>query len=201
MKATAILAAASLLLGVAHAQNQPYDMAPINQIVDNLAEDTLLVVENPLIRSLQQEAADYKNLENICKTDWSEIIDNLGSVVGGEAGCKVVISALQCLDAADYMSALEKIVGHVEQGELDKKALKYILFSTGGRMRAFLEDNYTHPRTIALLNKIKVKVAGDANMIEYINRILSGAAKLSTDQFRDAHQGLAIGNIPRIILP
>jgi hypothetical protein len=114
-----------------------------------------------------------------------------------------VLSGLQALDPADYMSALEQLAEQFEKGALDKSIMDEAMHPRG-RMVAFLEDNYTHPRVVAFLNKVKAKIGNDesmANTKEYIDEILGGQAKTATDLYREDFEGMPEGDIPKIILP
>ncbi len=193
--ATIIFALAAQLVGAEEA----YDMTEVNQLIEDIKQAGVLKVDNTFEAELREDNEKFKQLGEKCKTDWSAILDNFEAVEGGEDARKLVVSSLQVLEAADYMSAIEKLVNRFEAGTITKAIILETL-NPSGRMQAFLEDNRTHSRVIAALNRIKAKVAGDLKLIGEINAILDGSAQLEIDKFRDAHQDTAVGDIPKVLL-
>jgi hypothetical protein len=176
-----------------------YDMAEVNQLIENVKKAGILKVDNAFEAELREDNKTFKQLEAKCKTDWNSILENFEAIEGGEDAKKLVVSSFQILDAADYMSAIEKLVTRFEAGTATK-AIIVESMNPSGRMQAFLEDNNTHARVIAALNKIKTKVGDDAELVTGIDAILNGSAKLELDKFRDAHQDTAVGDIPKVLL-
>jgi len=194
---TGILIAATFFTSAPLAK--AYDMTNVNQRVSAVLGKKLHEIDSALrVYHLSQDA-DFVALENICKTDWDEVIDNLNLVDGNDEGRLLVIWALQALDADDYMTALEMLVAKYETDTLDK-ALIIEAVHPEGRMRGFLADNYQHSRVIAALNDVKTKAAGDTEFISEIDDILGGQAKTGLDDFRGAHPDTSEGNIPVITL-
>ena len=188
-----------VFLGSVKAQ-QPYDMAPVNALITNLVNLGLDEVDNTFEENQRDLSDEFILLQNKCNTDWASIIDNFELIQGGDSERKMVISALQVLGASNYITAIDKFVARFEAGTLDKKFILELL-SPRGRMEAFLADNHHHTRVITALNKIKVKVADDADLVETINETLNGDAEEEIDLFRLAHTGLPEGNIPEILIP
>ncbi|MEN8795753.1 MAG: hypothetical protein ABF328_03495 [Akkermansiaceae bacterium] len=198
MKKITFIAVATIFTNSLFAQ-QNYDMNTINQLVQDLKAEQLHVVETALDVAARKESQKFLELENKCKTDWDDIIDNFEAIEGGEEAQRLVVSALQALDAGDYMSAIEKLVTRFEAGTVDK-AIMHEVLNPEGRMRAFLADNHAHARVTAALNKIKIKVGDDADMKTQIDDLLSGETKIGFDEIREDFAGTGYGNIPTITL-
>jgi hypothetical protein len=112
----------------------------------------------------------------------------------------MVIAAFEGLDAGNYLTALERLAEKFRQNQISKPVMISALRSTG-RMQAFLADNYQQARVQTLLNDLKPRFAGDATTQAAITDILSGKTKTDTDNYREAHQDSAEGNIPKVLLP
>lgn len=181
------------------AQGAQYDMAEINEKLTLVIEKKLHIYEDAGGFPRMQRDPDFAFVENKCKTDWDDIIDNFEAIEGGEEAQRLVVSALQALDAGDYMSAIEKLVTRFEAGTVDKPIMHEVL-NPEGRMRAFLADNHAHARVTAALNKIRVKVGDDADMKTQIDDLLSGETKTGFDEIREDFAGTGYGNIPMIAL-
>ena len=97
------------------------------------------------------------------------------------------------------MTALERLAEKFRHSQISKQVMVAAL-RPGGRMAAFLIDNYQHTRVQTLLNDLKPRFAGDASMQASIAAILSGKRKTDLDDFREAHQGSSEGDIPRVLL-
>ncbi|MBK1835459.1 hypothetical protein [Roseibacillus ishigakijimensis] len=180
------------------AQGAQYDMTEINEKLELVTGKKLHLLDDPNAFSRLQRDPDFAFVENECKTDWDNIIDNFEAIEGGEETQRLVVSALQALDAGNYMSAIEKLVTRFEAGTVDKHIMHEVL-NPEGRMRAFLADNHAHARVTAALNKIKVKV-DDADMKTQIDDLLSGETKTGFDEIREDFAGTGYGNIPTIAL-
>lgn len=178
---------------------QNFDMSAINQLVQNLMSQKLHIVESSLDVEAREESQEFQQLENKCKTDWSNIIDNFESIEGGDAARRLVVTAFQALEAKDYMTAIEKVVTRFEAGTV-QKSIMLEMIRPAGRMQAFLADNHAHPRVISALNRINAKVSDDADLVAGIHAILNGGKKLALDKFRDAHQDTSEGDIPKVLL-
>lgn len=174
-------------------------MTEINEKLGLVTGKKLHLLDDGNAFARLQRDQDFAFVENKCKTDWSDIIENFEAIEGGEVAQRLIVSAFQALDAGDYMSAIEKLVTRFEADTVGKPVMLEIL-NPAGRMRAFLADNHAHLRVTAALNKIRAKVGDDAEMINQIDNILSGDTKLNFDKFRDAHQDTSEGNIPKILL-
>lgn len=197
-----LLAVTLLSLGAIALQNArgaSYDMAEINGKLERVTGKKLHLLDDANAFSRLQRDPDFALLENKCKADWGEIIDHFEAIEGGEESWKLVVSALQVLDAEDYMSAIEKLITRFEAGTVGEPVMDWIL-NPPGRMRAFLADNHAHARVSAALARIKVKVGGTRDLKTRIDDLSSGKSKLGIDQFRDAHQDTSEGNIPTILL-
>lgn len=182
-----------------NAQQSPFDMTEINTKLELVIGKKIHLNDDSAMFYMLQRESNFTVIENKCKADWSSIIDNFEAIEGGEVAQKMVVWAFQALDAGDYMSAIEKLVTRFEAGTVSKPVILEILYPKG-RMRAFLADNHAHARVTAVLNKIKAKVGGDAELITQIDDMLSGESKLRSDKFRDAHQDTSEGNIPQVLL-
>lgn len=182
------------------AQQVPFDMTEINEKLELVIGKKIHQYEDAVGFPRLRRDPDFMVIENKCKTDWSGIIDNFEAIEGGEEAQKLVVSALQELDAGDYMSAIEKLVTRFEAGNVGKPVILKIL-SPHGRMQAFLADNHAHARVTAALNKIKAKAGDDTEMTSLIDDHLSGEIKTGMDEIREDFAGTGYGNIPQILLP
>jgi len=174
-------------------------MNSINQLVQELKAEELHVIETALDVAARKESQKFQEFENICKTDWIDIIDNFEAIKGGEEVQRLVVSAFQVLEAGDYISAIEKLVARFEVEDIDKPIMHEVL-NPEGRMQAFLADNYTHAGIITVLNKIKTHVGDDAGIKTQIDDLLSGEIKTGFDEIREDFAGTGYGNIAKIIL-
>ncbi len=174
-------------------------MNEINPLVQTLITQNSKPAETALEEQSIAASPQFVQLKGLCQTHWGSILDNLGSVVGGDAGKSMLIAAFEGLDAGSYMAALERLAEQFRQNQISKPVMVSALRSTG-RMQAFLADNYQHARVQALLNDLNPRFAGDAATQAAITAILSGEAKTDTDNFREAHQDSSEGNIPRVLL-
>jgi hypothetical protein len=199
MKLCTLVIAAALIATTAASLAQGAPMNEVNQLVQALVTQNAKPAETALDEQNIAASPQFVQLKGLCQTHWSSILDNLGSVVGGDAGKSMTISAFEGLAAADYMTTLERLAEKFRQSQISKPVMSAALRSTG-RMQAFLPDNYQHARVQALLNDLKPRFAGDSAMQAAITDILSGKTKTDTDNFREAHQDSAEGNIPRVLL-
>lgn len=181
------------------AQGDQYNMTEINEKLELVIGKKLHLLDDANAFARLRRDPDFAFVEDKCKTDWSAIIDNFEAIEGGEVPQRLVVSAFQALDAADYMSAIEKLVTRFEAGTVGKPIMHEVL-NPEGRMQAFLADNHANARVTAALNKIKAKISDDPDMVSQIDGVLSGGTKLNFDKFRDAHQDTSEGNIPIILL-
>lgn len=174
-------------------------MNEINQLIQALVAQNPKPAETALDEQKIAASPQFVQMKSLCQTHWISILDNLGSVAGGDPGKAMLISAFEGSGAADYMTALERLAEKFRQSQISKSVMASALRSTG-RMQAFLADNYQHARVQALLNDLKPRFAGGAATQAAITDILSGKTKTDTDNFREAHQDSGEGNIPRVLL-
>lgn len=176
-----------------------YDMTELNQKVKVVRDKKLDVFISVIEIQDLFASQEFKDVEVICKRDWSDIVDNLDSVDGGLKEKKLVIWAMGQLSAADYITLIESTVTKYEADKVSESLLKEVMFPKG-RMIAFVCDNYKHLRVQVVLNRVKSKSINNSLKSE-IARILTGKDKAAYDSYREAHAGLAEGNIPKVILP
>lgn len=181
------------------AQGEQYDMTEINDKLELVIRKKLHLLDDPSAFSKLQSDPDFAFVENKCKIDWLRIIDNFQAIEGGEIAKKLVVAALQVLEAGDYMSAIEKVVTRFEAGTVDQTIIQVVL-DPEGRMQAFLADNYVHNRVTTALNKIKAKAADEPEIKALIDNILSGESKIGFDEIREDFAGTGYGNIPKVLL-
>ncbi len=174
-------------------------MTEINDNLELVTGKKLHLLDDPNAFSRLQRDSNFTFVENICKTDWIDIIDNFEAIKGGEEAQRLVVSAFQVLEAGDYISAIEKLVARFEVEDIDKPIMHEVL-NPEGRMQAFLADNYTHGRIITVLNKIKTHVGDNAGIKTQIDDLLSGEVKTGFDEIREDFAGTGYGNIAKIIL-
>lgn len=197
-----ILSVISLLfIGTGGLSQGAYDIAPLNSLVDSLILKKIdeAAPDAPSLYQLLNKDTDFIAIQAKCKTDWSDIMDNLSAINGGEKGKGFVLRAMQAMTANDYISLLEKTATLYEAGTINDTVMRMIV-TPSGRMRAFVTDNYQHVRVSAVLNRFKTKT-GDAEFKIGLTQIISGEAKTAMDAFRLAYTGTSLGNVPQIILP
>lgn len=199
MKTTRIIFIAfSTILLFQKAMGAEYNMIEVNQKIKAITDKRLHLVETALDEGNLFQSQELLNLQGKCSTDWMQIITNLEKIDGGDDAKKLAIYGLGQLSAQDYMTSIESLVTKYENEEVSENIVKTILYPMG-RMGAFIKDNFSHARVIAVLNRIKAKSTNAAFKVE-LDNVLSGSAKSRLDNFRDAHQGMAEGNIPIVLL-
>ncbi|MBM1134690.1 hypothetical protein JO972_00285 [Verrucomicrobiaceae bacterium 5K15] len=178
-----------------------YDIAPLNNLVDALLLKKIdeAAIDAPSLNQLFNDDADFVAIQTKCKTDWSDIMDNLSSINGGDKGRDLVLRTMQAMTANDYMSLLEKTATLYVANTINDDVMKVIVLPTG-RMRAFVTDNYQNTRMSTALNTLKTK-SNDANFKAAMTQILSGDAKTAMDAFRAAYTETSLGNVPTILIP
>ena len=179
-------------------QATEYDMTELNQKVKTVTDKKLDVFISEIEIQDLFDSQEFKDLEVVCKRDWSDIVDNLDLIEGGDKEKNLVFWGMGQLSAADYIALIENITTKYEADSVSEKLLNEVMFPHG-KMRAFIADNYAHARVNLVLNRVKNKSA-DISMKGRITRILTGKDKSTLDSYREAHAGLPEGNIPKILL-
>ncbi len=194
-----LLIVSALATDEIRAQEGQYNMTEINKKLEFVIGKKLHLVDDANAFPRMQRDSDFAFVEDKCKTDWNSIIESFEAIEGGDVAQRLVVSALQALDAGNYMTAIEKLVNRFEAGTVGKSIIFEIL-DPPGRMQAFLADNHTNARVIAALNKMKVKIGEDLDMMGQINDLLSGEVKTGFDEIREDFAGTGYGDIPKILL-
>ncbi len=190
---------AGFFIGTALAQPE-YSLNEVNARIDAIVARNGHLKETALALSARKDDADFQALRAQCQVHWARIFQNFDEIHHGVIGQELVVETLTELSASDFMSAFETLVTKLEAGNLDKQIIESAMGFFMGRLRGFFRDNYQHPRVIAALNKVKVKMIDDENIINRIDKILSGEAKRNLDIYREAHEGVLGEDIPKIIL-
>lgn len=180
-------------------QGANYDMQEVNQKVKAITDKKLHVIISAIEVGSLMGSPEFLALQQKCGIDWSQILENLSSVEGGDDGKKLVLLGMSQLSPQNYTTLLEGVTTQYENGQVSEVVLKSLLFNDG-RMGAFVVDNFNHARVIVILNRINSKTT-DLAFKQRIGGILSGSAKGTLDEYRDGHAGLAEGNIPVVLLP
>jgi hypothetical protein len=179
--------------------DEPFNIEQVNIRIEALVARKAHLTNSALSVEARNTNPDFIAIKNSMRTSWPQVFDKWDLIANGTDGKRLIIEALQILESADYMSALEALVARYENGSMSEELLKNVL-SPMGRMAHFLTDNYNHPRVVLVLNRIKVKSTNVALKNE-IGDTLSGANKVMRDNFREAHAGMPEGNTPIVILP
>lgn len=176
-------------------------MSEVNQHVKAVVDQGLTKIDAIAIRNAElQSSQDFMALQSLCRANWSTILDNLKLVQSENDGKKLVFSALEALDPADYMSATEKLAGQFQNNQLSKSLILFAI-RPQMRMQGFFADNYQHPRVQAVLKSLRQALSDDASVKAEIDDLLSGETKSGLDQLRSDYAGTADGNVPVITLP
>lgn len=190
----------SIILFLQRVNGAEYDMTEVNQKIKAITDKKLHLLE---VSALDEQALfssqEFLNLQVKCCTDWTHIVSSLDKIDGGDQAIKLAIYGLGQLPVQDYMSAIETLVTKYEANSISEEILQVAMFPMG-RMSYFLTDNFNHTRVVAVLNRVKVK-STTLSLKNRMTKILSGVAKQSRDNFREAHAGFAEGNTPIVILP
>lgn len=179
--------------------SQTSPMNQINQLVPGLAAKNAMLPENAVEAHSIKTSTTFIQLKTLCSANWSAVLDDFDSIVLGDDGKAVVLSAFEDLSAEDYMTALERIAEKYGLNQTTKKVLMSMI-RPEGRMQAFLSDNYQHTRVQTLLNDLKIRLASDTEQASFVSDLLSGKIKREFDDFRAAHQDTSEGNIPQVLL-
>jgi hypothetical protein len=198
IKTLLLTAAVAAFLCQASAAGE-YDMTDVNMQIKVITDKKLNVFISEIEVQNLLDSSEFQALRTKCNTDWAQILEHLDLVEGGDEAKKLIVAGLGDLSAQNYMTAVESIVTKYENGGTSDKVIESLLYPLG-RMRAFMRDNYQHPRVVAVLNKIKSKTT-IAALKGDIDRLLDGTAKERLEDFRDAHDGMSEGDIPKVILP
>ena len=172
-------------------------MDEVNTKINAITEKRLHLIETSIDEGRLLSSPEFAELLNKCKVDWEAIAENFDDVESDEKR-QILVWGMGSLDAADYASFLEKIVTKFEAGEVVETVIEEVL-SPHGRMQAFVVDNHAHVRIANLLSRIKTK-AVNADFKSSLDDIISGADKTALNDYRDGHQGLPQGNIPKVLL-
>ena len=196
-KLTAILLFSAQTLVVA----SEYDMTNINEKVAPLAAKQATIPKH--LRMVDDTTdlyvtPEFQALRAKCTTDWEQIVANIEKFQGGDETRIIIIHAFENITPQSYIIAIENLVTKYENGSASEELIDAILYPIG-RMRGFAKDNFNHPRIIAAINRIKA-ISNNVTFKSQLDRILTGAAKASLDNFREAHQGMPEGDIPVILL-
>jgi hypothetical protein len=200
MKSKSPFAAAALtfvLVGNLFAQT--FSMNQVNQLIQSLVDQKVNVVQTALDEQALSNAPEFTQLQTLAGTHWNAILSDFNSIAAGNEGKIVMVDAFQSLGATDYMSVLEALGSKFAQGQIEKPVMLASIFPTG-RMRAFLADNYQHPRVQAFLADMKPRFAADAETQAAITSLENGTTKTELDHFREGHQDTSEGNIPVVPL-
>lgn len=194
-----IFVALILMILFQKATGAGYDMTEINQKIKAITDKRLHLIETAIDEGNLLESQELQALQAKCSTDWNHIADNIELIDGGDENKKIVIYGLELISPESYIIVIESLVTKYENGKVTENLIQTVLYPMG-RMSAFVKDNFTHPRVIVALNRIKTR-SSNTNLKNGLDRILSGLAKTRLDEFRAAHQGMPEGNIPTILLP
>lgn len=198
MKKIQILILALAMLGNNISEADQYDMTLVNQKVQAVVDEGLHNINTAIDVKTLTDSPEFVALKQKCLADWQGISGNIESSGNGDTGKRLVFLGCSYLPAADYMTFMETIVGKYSADLVTDPAMKDLLFNEG-QMGAFIVDNFSHARVIAVLNTIKNKTADNA-FKQRLEGILDGSAKAALDDFRVGHEGLPEGNIPVVIL-
>jgi len=179
-------------------QAQGYDMTDVNSKIAAIVDANLHNIESSIEVGTLLKSTEFTALKTKCTADWNQIFDNFNLIENGDTGKKLIMWAMSDLSSTNYMTLIESATNKYTNDTLSENLLQSLLFPEG-RMQAFIVDNYQHARVISALNSIATK-SENANFDQWITNILSGQQKTELDNFRDAHVGLAMGNIPSINL-
>lgn len=194
-----ITAAFLTFLSLLSAQTPSYNMNTVNQKVKAITDKKLHVIISAIEVGSLLKSPEFLDLQQTCGSDWNQILQNMSSLAGGDDAKKLVFLAMSQLSPQNYATLLEGVTTHYEGGQITEIGLNSLLFNDG-RMGAFVVDNFNHPRVIGILNRINSKTT-DTAFKQRISGILSGNARVSLDEYREGHIGLAEGNIPKVLLP
>lgn len=188
------------MLAITNAFAQAFSMNQINQIIQSLVDQKVNVVKTAIDEQTLSNAPEFTQLQALAGTHWNAILNDFNAIVAGNEGKIVMVDAFQSLNATDYMSALEALASKFSQGQIEKPVMLASIFPAG-RMKAFLADNYQHPRVQSFLANVKPRFTGDAETQAAIANLENGTTKTELDHFREGHQNLPEGDIPVVTLP
>lgn len=188
----------SILAISSHAEEGGYDMNIIDAKITAIRDGRFHLVETAIDEESLLQSEKFLSLQTKCVADWQHVVEHFSEIAGGDESKKLVIYGFGQLSAQDYMTVIESMVTKYENGEVSGDIIGAALFPLG-RMQAFVRDNFSYPRVIAAIGRVKAK-STDASFKARLDKILDGTSKAMLDDFRDAHEGMPEGDIPKIIL-
>ena len=188
------------LLSAAINADPGFAVADVNVRIESLVASKAHLTNSALDVEGRNSNLDFIAIKNLAVTSWSPMIDQMDQLAQGGDGKRLVIQALQVLNAEDFMSAFEKLVAKFEADTLSKELMEDALYPDW-RMKTFFAYNFQHPRVILALGKIKSKLPQNDPLVETINDLLSGERKASFESYRKAHEDTTEPPKPIIMLP
>jgi hypothetical protein len=128
-------------------------------------------------------------------SNWSAMLDNLGSVAPAPKQQKLVIRALEYLPPRDYLRALNKLCDLSAAGVVKSETLEFAVRARTPK-NGLLSNNYQDPQVVQLVQRLQSLLPKDSQTQGWLSDILSGKQKAVDQQWADEEDVAAPATLP-----
>ena len=172
----------------------------IASVVEKLGQQAINAFPDPSpILGLLETSRDFLTLSAGGQEMWNQSISSLATNSMDRASRLVLLHSFLYLPPKEYMNCLERVLDLVETGRIQRDEFLYIfLIPPRDESRWFLSYNADKPRMGKYLDRVKMVMKNDSEVLRIVALIAEGKARARDERLRNERGGSSKQAVPRL---